>query len=470
AHPGSPKGRRVFSSLPRRGLPLPPHCPTGGRWAPSAVPSEAQGCRPRRSPLRHGPQRCGAEAGQPRGTAGGHASGRHRAGAGAARPARQPGTRLTAGGRPGAAAERRLPGRLPSGSREHLSDSAAGEAPRSARSRPVLPLTAAPGPGYRALTAEEGAEDEALLLVPLEETPERAQHPARPARPPLTSPRQRKRRWQRPARGAPPPGPPETPPAPRRCRPWRRRRQRWPGWTRPSTWSVPAWGLPRPPGREGCGWPGSAAPRGEASQEAGGEQGAPERAGRGLPVGAGGRGLAEARLVAGAGNTVPFPVCALQAKEALENGEVPVGCLLVHNGEVIGRGRNEVNETKNATRHAEMVAIDQVLDWCKQRNRDYNEVFAHSILYVTVEPCIMCAAAVRLMKIPRVVYGCRNERFGGCGSVLSISSDDMVDTGEPFECISGYRAKEAVEMLKAFYRQENPNAPKPKVRKKDNRN
>ncbi|KFP32866.1 tRNA-specific adenosine deaminase 2, partial [Colius striatus] len=157
------------------------------------------------------------------------------------------------------------------------------------------------------------------------------------------------------------------------------------------------------------------------------------------------------------------------AKETLEKGEVPVGCLLVYNGEVIGRGGNEVNETKNATRHAEMVVIDQVLDWCKEQNRDYTEVFAQSVLYVTVEPCIMCAAAVRLMKIPRVVYGCRNERFGGCGSVLSISSDDMVDTGEPFQCTSGYRAKEAVELLKAFYRQENPNAPKSKVRKKNNR-
>ncbi|NWT45050.1 ADAT2 deaminase, partial [Rissa tridactyla] len=153
------------------------------------------------------------------------------------------------------------------------------------------------------------------------------------------------------------------------------------------------------------------------------------------------------------------------AKEALENGEVPVGCLVVYNGEVIGRGRNEVNETKNATRHAEMVAIDRVLDWCKQHNRDYTEVFPQTVLYVTVEPCIMCAAAVRLMSILSCLF-----RFGGCGSVLSISSDDMVDTGEPFECVSGYRAKEAVEMLKAFYRQENPNAPKSKVRKKDHRN
>ncbi|NWH75302.1 ADAT2 deaminase, partial [Piaya cayana] len=151
-----------------------------------------------------------------------------------------------------------------------------------------------------------------------------------------------------------------------------------------------------------------------------------------------------------------------QAKEALEKGEVPVGCLLVHHGQVIGRGRNEVNETKNATRHAEMVAIDQVLDWCKQHNRDYTEVFAHSVLYVTVEPCIMCAAALRLMSILPCLFMLgkhmsKYNSFGSCGSVLSISSDDMVDSGEPFECISGYRAKEAVEMLKAFYRQENPN-------------
>ncbi|XP_006035373.1 tRNA-specific adenosine deaminase 2 [Alligator sinensis] len=155
------------------------------------------------------------------------------------------------------------------------------------------------------------------------------------------------------------------------------------------------------------------------------------------------------------------------AKEALENGEVPVGCLMVYKNEILAMGRNEVNETKNATRHAEMVAIDQVLDWCHQHDKDPDEVFAHTALYVTVEPCIMCAAALRMMKIPLVVYGCQNERFGGCGSVLNISSDDLIGTGEPFQCIAGYRAEEAVEMLKTFYRQENPNAPKSKVRKKE---
>ncbi|XP_054553872.1 tRNA-specific adenosine deaminase 2 isoform X2 [Talpa occidentalis] len=124
------------------------------------------------------------------------------------------------------------------------------------------------------------------------------------------------------------------------------------------------------------------------------------------------------------------------AKDALENTEVPVGCLMVYNNEVVGKGRNEVNQTKNATRHAEMVAIDQVLAWCRGCGRSPAEVFEHTVLYVTVEPCVMCAAALRLMKIPLVVYGCQNERFGGCGSVLNIASADLPNTGRPFQvCI-----------------------------------
>ncbi|XP_070782310.1 tRNA-specific adenosine deaminase 2 [Enoplosus armatus] len=153
------------------------------------------------------------------------------------------------------------------------------------------------------------------------------------------------------------------------------------------------------------------------------------------------------------------------AKDALENGEVPVGCLMVYNDEVVGKGRNEVNETKNATRHAEMVALDQVLDWCRRSNLDVSSVCQRTALYVTVEPCIMCAAALRLLNIPVVAYGCRNERFGGCGSVLDVSSANLPQTGTSFKCVSGHRAEEAVEMLKTFYKQENPNAPKPKTRK-----
>ncbi|XP_058469817.1 tRNA-specific adenosine deaminase 2 [Solea solea] len=153
------------------------------------------------------------------------------------------------------------------------------------------------------------------------------------------------------------------------------------------------------------------------------------------------------------------------AKDALENGEVPVGCLMVYDDHVIARGRNEVNESKNATRHAEMVALDQLLDWCRHSNVDARGVCERSALYVTVEPCVMCATALRLVKIPVVVFGCSNERFGGCGSVLDVSSVNLPETGTPFKCVSGHRADEAVEMLKTFYKQENPNAPKPKTRK-----
>uniref|UniRef100_H0V5A6 Adenosine deaminase tRNA specific 2 n=1 Tax=Cavia porcellus TaxID=10141 RepID=H0V5A6_CAVPO len=173
------------------------------------------------------------------------------------------------------------------------------------------------------------------------------------------------------------------------------------------------------------------------------------------------------------------------AKEALKNTEVPVGCLMVYNNEVVGKGRNEVNQTKNATRHAEMVAIDQVLDWCRENDLRPSAVFEHTVLYVTVEPCIMCAAALRLMSI---LWPCKfkpcsfpNERFGGC----DIASADLPNTGDNFrvlhtfswawfillfsfhQCIPGYRAEEAVELLKTFYKQENPNAPKSKVRKKE---
>uniref|UniRef100_A0A096LXR6 Adenosine deaminase tRNA specific 2 n=1 Tax=Poecilia formosa TaxID=48698 RepID=A0A096LXR6_POEFO len=121
-----------------------------------------------------------------------------------------------------------------------------------------------------------------------------------------------------------------------------------------------------------------------------------------------------------------------QAREALQSGEVPVGCLLVHGQEVVGKGRNEVNETKNATRHAEMVALDQLLDWCRRGNLDVRGVCERTVLYVTVEPCVMCAAALRLMNVPLVVYGCSNERFGGCGSVLDLSSAELPDTGTTF--------------------------------------
>lgn len=101
-----------------------------------------------------------------------------------------------------------------------------------------------------------------------------------------------------------------------------------------------------------------------------------------------------------------------------------MGCVIVYQNQVIGTGRNQVNETKNATRHAELVAIDQVKTWCMSKCLSFEDVLHDCCLYVTVEPCIMCAAALRFLDIPRVVFGCANERFGGCGSILNIHTDD----------------------------------------------
>ena len=91
----------------------------------------------------------------------------------------------------------------------------------------------------------------------------------------------------------------------------------------------------------------------------------------------------------------------------------------------MGEGSNEVNATKNATRHAEFIAIDQTRAYCKKHCLNEEDIFNNSILYVTTEPCIMCTAALRLVGIKNVVFGCPNPRFGGCGSVLDIHSKEF---------------------------------------------
>jgi tRNA-specific adenosine deaminase 2 len=115
-----------------------------------------------------------------------------------------------------------------------------------------------------------------------------------------------------------------------------------------------------------------------------------------------------------------------------------------------------------ATRHAELEAIDCALSWIEKNDYvgDYKKLFAEANVFVNVEPCIQCAAALQMLGLTRVFYGCANERFGGCGSVIDVSSKDR--RFPPLDCKGGIRAEEAIELLKDFYRQENPSAPCPK--------
>ncbi|XP_047071986.1 tRNA-specific adenosine deaminase TAD2 isoform X1 [Lolium rigidum] len=161
-----------------------------------------------------------------------------------------------------------------------------------------------------------------------------------------------------------------------------------------------------------------------------------------------------------------------QAKLALDNLEVPVGCVIVENGKVISSGSNKTNATRNATRHAEMEAIDVLLREWQSLGLDQPlvaEKFTGCDLYVTCEPCIMCASALAILGIREVYFGCANDKFGGCGSVMSLhessSSDDLTGRQDTrprgFKCTGGIMAEEAVALFRNFYEQGNPNAPKP---------
>ena len=109
-----------------------------------------------------------------------------------------------------------------------------------------------------------------------------------------------------------------------------------------------------------------------------------------------------------------------------------------------------------------MLAIDDVLI-------EYPaSIFKDVVVYVTVEPCIMCCHAMRLVGIRKVYYACKNERFGGCGSVLSIHEAELEDGLEMLECFVDEEKKlDAIMLLRRFYLTENSNAPNPK--KKCNR-
>ncbi|CAJ1459095.1 unnamed protein product [Effrenium voratum] len=165
-----------------------------------------------------------------------------------------------------------------------------------------------------------------------------------------------------------------------------------------------------------------------------------------------------------------------KAESATATGEVAVGCVLVDrdSGEVLASGHNETNRSCNGTRHCEFVAAEAVL-----KKADGCALLRNSRLYVTLEPCIMCAGALQHLGVPEVIFGASNLRFGGCGGVLKVH--EMTAAAKPppgaagscaasgcasargelrgFKCRGGVLAEEAVKLLQDFYKSGNPNAP-----------
>lgn len=160
----------------------------------------------------------------------------------------------------------------------------------------------------------------------------------------------------------------------------------------------------------------------------------------------------------------------MKASEAFEAREVPIGCVIYDpkSDKIISWGRNRTNEDKNGTKHAELVALERLhaeIGYDTAKELDWKGLE----LYVTVEPCVMCAAALRYLGMGKVYYGCGNERFGGCGSVLNVhkGSTMMPESVPELDCqmVKEFRA-ECIMILRKFYVRENEKAPNPKKKSK----
>ena len=144
------------------------------------------------------------------------------------------------------------------------------------------------------------------------------------------------------------------------------------------------------------------------------------------------------------------------AEEAAAAGEVPVGCVIVRNGAVVGRGRNRREEKHSALSHAETEAIAQAngnlgtwrLDDCE--------------LYVTLEPCPMCAGAILNARIRRVWYGARDEVFGACGGVMNLFMENFP---HPPALVGGILEEACRQVLSDFFAglRDGKNKPRPQI-------
>lgn len=133
-----------------------------------------------------------------------------------------------------------------------------------------------------------------------------------------------------------------------------------------------------------------------------------------------------------------------QARKAEAIGEVPIGCVIVHEDKIIARGYNRRTVDKNVLSHAEIIAIRKACrkigDW---RLEDCT-------MYVTLEPCPMCAGAIVQARIPRVVIGCMNPKAGCAGSVLDMLHEDGFN--HQVETVTGVLGDECSTMMKAFFK------------------
>lgn len=134
----------------------------------------------------------------------------------------------------------------------------------------------------------------------------------------------------------------------------------------------------------------------------------------------------------------------VEAKKAEAINEVPIGAVIVRDGEIIGRGYNQRETTNRAITHAEMIAIDEA-------NQTINNWrLENCALFVTLEPCVMCSGAIVLSRIPNVYYGASDFKGGTAGTLMNLLEEDQFNHQSYVE--SGILQEECSEMLSAFFR------------------
>lgn len=137
------------------------------------------------------------------------------------------------------------------------------------------------------------------------------------------------------------------------------------------------------------------------------------------------------------------------ASLAANNGEVPVGAIVVKNGEVIGRGSNAPIGLHDPTAHAEIQALREAAAFLG------NYRLVDCTLYVTLEPCVMCAGAIQHARIAKLVYGASDPKTGACGSVLNLMAEAKLN--HHCDVVSGVLAAECGAVLSAFFKQRRAN-------------
>jgi tRNA(adenine34) deaminase len=135
-----------------------------------------------------------------------------------------------------------------------------------------------------------------------------------------------------------------------------------------------------------------------------------------------------------------------EAAAAVDAGDVPVGAVIVHEGRIIGRGHNQREQLADPTAHAEMLAITAAADAL------HSWRLIDATIYVTLEPCVMCAGAIVHARLPRVVYGAADPKAGACGSVFNITDDPRLN--HRVQVDAGVLEHESATLLRSFFQQQ----------------